>query len=195
MRNFKQRLTADLIFAFACSQSITLCGFQVAQSQHQGETESASAAYFRGICDRLPTASVLRRKPWTVACKSEKWRRLWYMTIWQSLFFVILAAGYLFIGFSLAVRGFRLLFRRGRQVLSTMEAPRISSRKWNRSWIGPWREKSFVGTARVAKTQPDPPAAKPFRLVEIVNEKRSRASLPETRTPDACAEPLPQRVA
>jgi hypothetical protein len=97
------------------------------------------------------------------------------MTKWQSLFFVILAAGYLLIGFSLAVRGFRLLFRSGRQVLSTLESPRLSSRKWNRSWIGPWREKTFVGTVRVAKPDLTPPA-KPFRLVDSMNEKRSRAS-------------------
>ena len=142
-----------------------------------------------------PAAPVLQRNRRTATCKREQRWRLWYMTKWQSLFFVIFGAGYLIIGFSLAVRGFGLRLRKGRQAISSTETPRFSSRKWNRSWIGPWRENSFAGTARVAKTQPINPATKPLRLVEMANEMESRASALETRTPDACAEPLPQRVA
>lgn len=117
------------------------------------------------------------------------------MTKGQSLFFAILAAGYLIIGFSLAARGVGSLFRKGRRAFTAATAPLASARKWNRSWIGPWREKSLVGMACVAKTQPNIPTATALRLLETANEKRSLGSIPETRTPDASADPLPQRVA
>lgn len=117
------------------------------------------------------------------------------MTKGQSLFFAILAAGYLLIGFSLAVRGLGQLFSRGRQVLDAAERASFPSRKWNRSWIGPRRESVFEGSAGVAKTAPGSSPANSLRLVEPANEKRSRALLPGTRKPDASAEPLPQRVA
>lgn len=117
------------------------------------------------------------------------------MTKGQSLFFVILAGGYLFIGISLAVRGLGLLCRRGRQALSAADLASFTSRKWNRSWIGPRRESVFVGSAGVAKTLPAASAANSLRLIETASEKRSRVLLPETRKPDASADPLPQRVA